>query len=66
MISLALLIRFFELRDGNIRARKEHGISDTEAPSLVATEPDKAAHEAVLEVSKAEAVATTYTGRYEM
>ena len=50
IVALSLLIRFLEIRDGKIRAQKEDGISDTEAPSVIATESDKLADAAVSDV----------------
>jgi ACS family pantothenate transporter-like MFS transporter len=58
LITLSLLIRFLELRDRKIRARTEHGFSDTEASSVRITEPEKAADGAAPQIFKGEAAAT--------
>ena len=58
LVTLSLLIRFLELRDGKIRAQKENGFSDTEASPVPATEPEKVADGAAPHVFKGEAAAT--------
>jgi hypothetical protein len=58
LVTLSLLIRFLEHRDGKIRARKEYGFSDTEASSVPATESEKGADGAGPNVFKGEAAAT--------
>lgn len=47
IVSLTLLIRFLEIRDGKKRKLEHDGISDTEAPSTTVTESEKVADGAI-------------------
>ena len=56
IVSLALLIRILEIRDGKKRILERDGFSDTEAPSTTATESDKVADGAISDALKGDSV----------
>jgi hypothetical protein len=56
IVSLTLLIRFLEIRDGNKLKLEQDGIGDTEAPSTTGTDSDKSADGAILDALKGDSI----------
>ena len=59
IVSLSLLIRFLEIRDRRKRRSEQDGISDTEAPSINASESEQAADGAISDALKGDIIVGT-------